>query len=1169
MAIFDSHSVRYLTYYIVLDDVARVIELQGQFPDGYQFAPYDPALPGGAAIAFNGSWSGTTDAPIAPFTNYVWSPEWTAENAYPQDVATFERHSGGIWGIGGDTVRYYWVGRFVPSATATPTVDGVAPPITASIPKRRWVEGFELGAIGPYESGFAGANGMNPSRDASRHVGGLGLAIRGAVISPAVELTLAKYAVGYTSNTSWERMYLRCRQVDLTQDVAFWETFAVESGNVGVQLRIVAGTTGWQLAVYKKQAGFYTFKQTIGTFDVWDGSDLSWSGFYKIDLLIKYSAAGSGGSLRVYTNGVLTATINFSTVELGLGSDGYHHRGSGFGNAQAVANTMHLDVDDWMNAQIPMNGAAELLTSPDWLAGTKIALLRPTAYGAAHDAVAWTGDFRRLMQNQLNTSTPAATVITSTSGAIMEVATDSDLVVDGDGALGCAALQVSISSTSVGATDGALRPTTLPANTGVSPATIDQSVAIAANEVLATVDGTINTFPDWGAIKLKFTKAADVNAVTVSLLMAQVELSGAWREEDYRLAEMGATPPAFPRWKGQHNAPYPRSPWAKDSLSGPESPYIVFSGTYVGNNTAQDLQFKSPIHFFVTRPATGDTGGHWWFSTMHAGHKDSEQSIRAEVVNVDQDDTFLPTSDPDTQQHRYRLRITGTHAQINATGVTYHYIAVSDPGGRFLLNCDANCKSTEVAVPYNLVNPDFLAEWIFIRGETWGGTSAGRPLIKGPGNTAEGVSSYTAAAALATALGVAAGVLTLKANLLAISALWGQRYSLWRRSDGNDDPGEPGVMAITSWTGDGTASRTIALAPASGKRPIFAIATGDQSVGGYMRDAMHTTNTSSRYDGTSVTTGITGGGIDSVSVGALLNVNGTAYSMLVLFGDATAGNGGFGGDGTFAPVQADAPADGPWDAVPDPAIFEPEPETSAPLIDEPDLDEATDLTDITTDVGGLVGGNPCEVYTRHAVNMALSRIGVSTRIENVATDDSEEAVLARSHILEDVNTTLRAFDWPFAKRYADLVLVDGSDDDPVNADWTFSYRAPNAMMKARRIVNQDGSQRGFDPNPPKFETSSDDDGLLIYTNEEATDDDPLVLEYTVRVLCPAFYGDALFRDALAWKFAESLAPVLAKDTKKQDYCRARFENAIARAKVPAAQEQQQAKGGDADWIRDR
>jgi hypothetical protein len=1167
MAIFDSHTVRYLTYYIVLRDAAQVAALQAQFPQGYQFAPYNPALPGGAAVAFNGSWSGTTDAPIAPFVNYVWSPEWTSTNNYPQDVATFTRHSGGAWGIGGDTVTYYWVGRFVFKAPDTPTV--AVPPAIANIPKRRWIEGFEIGTIGSWgEVGLGGGLTMAQSRDASRHAGGMGLAMRGCVVSPAPESANAKFNVGYQPLKSWERMYLRCRQVDLTQDVAFWEVYGTAGGNVGLQARVVAsGTPGhWSIAIYRKQAGVYGFKQTIGDFVVWDGSALATDGFYRIDWLITYSSGGSGGVLRGLANGVLFGTVNFTTVEGGLGFEPAFHRGSGLGNAIGNANSMYLDIDDWMGADVPNIAGVETLTSPDFMHGTKIALLRPTTFGSGHDAVSWPGDVTIPLQNPATVGTATAvnvSINSVTPSSILEVNTDSDLVINGDGALGCASVEVGMYSSSAAGTDGAL---SIVGKTTV-PATIDQTIGLGPNEVFFTVDGTTG-FPTWANCKLHFVKAADANQVKIYGLLGQAELTVALRLEDQRPADLPATPPAFPAWKGIHNAPYPRSPWAKDSLSPPNSPYMVFSGTYAGNSTAQDLNFVAPVHWLLIRPLTGNTGGARWSSVQMGPHLMGAQNMRTDIPNVDQDSTFIPGGGPDVQQWRYRIRLTGAQSQFNQTGVTYHYIAIADPGGRFLLNFEANYKSTDATIINKLVNATFNPELVFIAPETWAGTTVGPWLLKGPQNGAAEVSHFDPAAKVTAALTLAAGTLTSQANLHALGGFFTLCYSCFRRHDGNNAVGEPGVMAILSWTGDGSGSRTISIAPASGLRPVFAIATGDDAAGGYYRDAAHTTNTSSRYDGTSVTTGITGGGIDSISVGALLNVNLTNYNMLVLFGSATLGNGGFSPDGVFAPVQADAPADGPWGPVPDPSTFNPV-VPPAPLVGEPDLDLTTVLSDTSHLINGLLGGQACEFYTRKAVNIALSRIGVSKVINNLATDQTQEAVTARKHVLECVNATLRAFDWPFATAYETLVLVGGTADVPVNTDWQYSYRAPNRFLKARRIVPQNDARRGFDPVPIEFRLGSDTLGSLIFCNSPTTTDVPLVLEFTTRVSCPAFFGDPMFRDALAWRFAAELAPSLSRDEKRQQFCLAKFTDVFKSAEVPASQEQQQAPEGNASWINDR
>jgi hypothetical protein len=1170
-----AHSVQYITYYIVLRDPVQVAALQAQFPFGYQFAPYNPALPGGAAIAFNASWSGTTDAPIAPFVNYVWSPEWTAANAYPQDVATFTRHTGGVWGIGGTTVTYYWVGRFVYKAPDAPAI----PPATiANIPRRRFIEGFEHGGVGPIERSIFVTSQAQISLDASRHVGGHGLAIRGWTFTP-LEIRNDKYRAGFTTTSSWERMYLRCRAVDPAQDMAFWDTFCTESPLSGVQLRVASAGAGWTLAVYRKVGGVFTFKQAVGALRIFDGTDLTWDGFYKVDLLIQGSVGGSGGKLRVYINGVLTGTVAFTTAEGGLGFESGgagHHRGSGLGNSSALASLCYLDFDDWTSADIPTLAAVESLTSRDWLAGTKIAGCRPTTFGSGHDAAAWPGDVRILLPPQfdpINTGGAGAQMSSTTSGGVMEVNTDSDLVIDGDGALGCTTIVVDLVSTNAGGpiSTGTLRPTAVPANTQFSPAVIQQTVARQANQILGTVDGTLATFPDWTPLKLKHTKSTDASASTVCFLQAQAELTGTWYLEDQPAALLPTPAPTFAGWKGQHNAPYPRSPWGKDPLSAPISPFLVYSGLYTGNGTAQDLNFNAPIHWIFIRALSGGLGGHRWWSTMLGGHRNSDLGIRPDIAAVDQDATFVPGGGADFQQWRYRIRVVGNDAQINANAVSYHYVAVSDPGMRFLLNTSFSFPGTDPSHVNNLVNSNFTPElgFFWIENLTAPGV-AGKTYMKGPQQaSAAGASAFNNNLALTAAITFGLGKVTTQANYHVLDTPNdASAASFWRRHDGNNDPGEPAVMAIVSWIGDGVASRTLSIAPASGKRPIFAIATGDDSLGGYMRDASHTTNTSTKYEGTLVTTAITGGGIDSISIGALLNVNGVNYNMLVLIGDATAGNGGFGVDGNYVPVEADHPVDGPYAPAPDPSVFNPVP-PPVPIVGEPDLDLLTVLSNTATMINGFVGGSPCETYTRKIVNIALSRIGISQVINNLATDNTQAAVVARRHVLECVNATLRAFDWPFATAYATLVLVGGTSDVAVNTDWQYSYRAPNQLIKARRIVGQNQSKRGFDPQPIEFKLTSDSAGSLIFCDSATTTEVPLVLEYTTRVSCPCFFGDPMFRDALAWRIAAELAPSLSRDEKRQTFCLQMFATSLGKAEVPAAQEQQQPPDGNASWINFR
>jgi hypothetical protein len=133
-----------------------------------------------------------------------------------------------------------------------------------------------------------------------------------------------------------------------------------------------------------------------------------------------------------------------------------------------------------------------------------------------------------------------------------------------------------------------------------------------------------------------------------------------------------------------------------------------------------------------------------------------------------------------------------------------------------------------------------------------------------------------------------------------------------------------------------------------------------------------------------------------------------------------------------------------------------------------------------------------------------------------------------------------------------------------NGDWRFAYREPSDCLFARRIVNPAGQGRAYDPDPPPFRVGVDEAGPLIYTNQEEPE-----LEYTFRPVCASSSGDAIFRSALAWRHAFSLAPPLARDEKKALACWQMYEAIIGQARVKASNEQQQDKAGEADWIQGR
>jgi hypothetical protein len=1222
----------FLTFYIVLTDAARVAALQAQYPKGVNRAPYDAGPPeGGAAIEFAApltSWTLQPGGPPPPAAPYIWSP-WspltTAANdhPFPVNVAKFTRHTGGFFGLGGTTITYYWIGQFVYAGTAADPPGDVNPPTDAPawekapIPTRRFIEGFEQIHAG-VGAPTGGAVGAHVCRAAARHVGGFGYALReGNNSAASVTLNTLPGGPGAAQATNWTRGRLRLRGIP-TAAIDFYRERQVNAPAAGFALGVDA--TGrlcaWNISSSSVLTNLGSFGDAL---PVWDGLSTSHA-WRALDVLSDYNTDNTNARLRVFLNRELVATFDVPTADGGFGANTDKCNTVNFGTSFSQANTLEIDLDDFINADQPagmtykgLNAAQatrpynsdqagvvvgnyqtgdlihRVYTDPttakkslhvykciasgptqfptpttggsswhryeglDWLNGSKVVLARPKAF-SVNQGAGWTGQARTCGQQGFAlTSAVVATITGATSGSVLEIDTDVDTMARSEpGSLGAVALQLTCASArGATAASGSLGYNANAA--GLVSLVVTETAVVTSRNMVGHLAGATDPI-DLTSLQLRYTKAANADAATIKMLTAQVELIGQFWSEDYAPLLSTDVAPTDPVWVGQHNAPYPRSPWAVGGLAGPMSPVTFIGGTYVGNATATDLTFREPIHFIWIRPLTGGAGGYHWMSPYIGGHLVGHGGVDPFFVDEREDLTFVPAAGADAQQQRYIYKITGAHAQINANAVTYQYIAVSDPGGRFVLNGtfahDANAPSPKTNP---LINPTFLPGWVFLMAEDAnGGSTASKLYYQGPGTPADAVILLAGSAYVNAAMTAALGALTTKAAFHSLMTA-GCCYACWRRADGNNDPGQPGVVAFATWTGDAAASRTVSLSPASGKRPLWALVLGDNSSGS-MRDPSHTSTNSTNLAGTDTTTGITGGGIDSFSVGSTLNANGVVYNALVFFASATACNNGWGCNGEYAPVEPAPPADGPWPPDPDPIDYLPPPEPEPPPApdDEPDLAPA------------------CVAATQKVVNAALSRIGVSVQITALATEVTQEAITARLHIKDDVETVLKAIPWQRAKRRTNLVLVGGTSTTPVNNDWQYSYRAPIDMIRALRIASQTGLKRHYDPTRIAFEVGSDNTGDLIYTDADLTTG-VVQLEYTARPTCPAASLGAEFREALMWKHAASLAPALSKDPGKAAYCDGQYRDALVRFNVKDANEQapQKPDDGDPDFIRGR
>lgn len=1187
-----AHTHQYLIYYINLTDKATV--------DAFQHAGSGEAI--GAVLSAPDKLTLQFTAPkllkTDPFTAPSVTSEWFGTDAqFPTDVDVFERKSGGWFGIPalfGDTITYHWRGIYVYS----PVNEAVGGTPT-NIAKRFWIDSFAMPAADGFSTlgpdGEAGNDNSENSRMASRHVDGFGWAWRA---TDKRRSHVPNENGGSLPQTTWERIYIRIRTRPTTQ-ARLWKAKA-NSDSSAFAIEVMPSG---QLAVgYDNSSSFFNL---VGTTAV-----LSSDVVHKIDIRYWFGTPGVGGNpLEIWIDGAVAITIETLPATSDLPNfPGKLHGLSQLGSG--AANTLGIDLCDWIAAANP--GSVDGL---DFQNGSRVVQVHGTGFNAA--TAGWAGDWRWSMLNP-SVDADASTLASSTAGAVLALNTDAGDVVDAlPESLGAVAMLVQLELT-----DGTAADTVAALGPAACSSVTDTNGSNYKHTWFSLV-GVPTALKPIAPTVLKFTKL-DTTPQTVKRFSATVEVIGAFGPED--LGPTAPSPSVLPANTGPHNAPYPRTPWAR-LTTAPVQPVFVRSGTYVGNGTAQDLTFPSPIHFLHIRPIGGGlAGGTRWWSTLIAAHAGTGDVMRSNLMiqalldtsfvpaTGETDDQMLqrvvwesfmktegepPTADdyaywigpagvitldpgavvahvlidywvqkllgegatgPDIPTHgpyavppsallalpdgasfvgdgnaqqQFKLRIVGSNAQSNANAVTYQYLAVGDPGRRFMLN-DGLFQSVGAAdVVTTLLHAGFAPQAGFFQSERMSG-GVGGGWFKGPGGAPSTIVSLQSAGEIANALSWTQAQLTSKNALHAIANCPTLPFSLWRSDDNSGHAGK--VCQILSYVGTG-GGRTIALLPAVGKYPLYALIVPHAAAAAYYKDAAFTGGNAATIDnGTLSTDAIIGGGLDFLTVGATLNALGVTYDVFAIPGGDTAGADGFSEPGDFWPVPPEPPPGAPTAAT--------GPEPGDPPEDSGDGGSGGPLPDPLAPTGPMPGlsddlDEDCEPDTRRMINVALSRLGISQQIANVATDATAEASAARLIYNDAIQETLRDYPWPFATRYAQLAQVGSSRP---NSDWLYSYRQPSDCLLERRIVVRRTDVGNPDQVP--FQLSSDDTGGLIFCNLASA-----VLEYTARPKCVHTRSEALFRDAAAWKMAEAMGPALTRLPEKVADCKKRYDGAIAQAYV--------------------
>jgi hypothetical protein len=187
-------------------------------------------------------------------------------------------------------------------------------------------------------------------------------------------------------------------------------------------------------------------------------------------------------------------------------------------------------------------------------------------------------------------------------------------------------------------------------------------------------------------------------------------------------------------------------------------------------------------------------------------------------------------------------------------------------------------------------------------------------------------------------------------------------------------------------------------------------------------------------------------------------------------------------------------------------------------------------------------------------NLALSAVGVQQEIASI-TEGSTEANRCDLWYETCRDMVLRAFNWPFARRYEALGLVEA---DP-NTEWGYAYRYPSDCLAIRRVVGIGRS----DPTRLPYQISSDASGKLIFSDIE-----DMVILMTARIEDSEQF-DPVFVSMLANLLGAKIGPGLARDAKLVEQAYGAYLTELATARAEAGNEEGQDPLREAESVQAR
>jgi hypothetical protein len=169
-------------------------------------------------------------------------------------------------------------------------------------------------------------------------------------------------------------------------------------------------------------------------------------------------------------------------------------------------------------------------------------------------------------------------------------------------------------------------------------------------------------------------------------------------------------------------------------------------------------------------------------------------------------------------------------------------------------------------------------------------------------------------------------------------------------------------------------------------------------------------------------------------------------------------------------------------------------------------------------------------------NMALGKLG-ATRINDVETDTSLQAILCRLHYEQTRNSLLRSHWWRFATERVDLVDSGTTPD----FEWDYEFDLPTDFLRMKSVYEDRFSNenlRSYAPEGSVLLTNEDEISIrYIKKVTDVTAFDPLfievlVLQLALKMIGPLAGGDANLQEVLQKELSVVMRQVKTLDAQE-------------------------------------